>query len=249
MNPPSGSPIGAAHKPGSFHTTRWSRVMAARGASTEAHIALAALCEAYYEPVQAYIAYTTRDLGDPRDLTHEFFARILAGAALDGAEPRRGRFRAYLLGAVKNFLSDNRQRANAAKRGEGLPPLSLHGGTRTDPGFAVPAANDTASDAWFDRRWGLALLQRALDTLSSEHQARGDSRHFNQLKPWLTGEAIGQSQAELAAELGMSEGAVKVAIHRLRKRFREIVQAHILETVSTEEEMREELRYLIEVVG
>jgi DNA-directed RNA polymerase specialized sigma24 family protein len=241
--------MGAVLKRGSFHTTRWSRVMAARGASTEAQIALAALCEAYYEPVQAYIAYTTRDLGDPRDLTHAFFARILAGAALAGAEPRRGRFRSYLLGAVKNFLSETRQRAQAAKRGDGLPPLSLHSGTPTDPGFEMPAAKETAPDAWFDRRWGLALLQRALDTLGSEHQARGDTRHFTQLKPWLTGEAIGQSQADLAADLGMSEGAVKVAIHRLRKRFREIVQAHILETVSTEEEMREELRYLIDVVG
>ena len=221
--------------------------MAARGASTEAQTALASLCEAYYEPVQAYIAHTTRDLGDPRDLTHEFFARILAGAALDGAEPRRGRFRAYLLGAVKNFLSDTRQRAHAAKRGDGLPPLSLHSGTPTDPGFDVPAAKDTAPDAWFDRRWGLALLHRALDALSSEHQKRGDSRQFTELKPWLTGEDLGQTQAELASQLGMSEGAVKVAIHRLRKRFREIVQAQILETVSTEEEMRDELRYLIQV--
>ena len=230
----------------SFHTTRWSRVIAARGPSAEAQTALSALCEAYYEPVHAYIAFTTRDLGDARDLTHEFFARILAGATLAGAEQRRGRFRAYLLGAVKNFLADLRQRNQAAKRGEGWQRVSLHPGTSTDPGFEIAAPVDTAPDSWFDRRWGMAVLQRALDQLSAEQQA-SDPQQFALLKPWLTGAGT-TSQAELATELGISEGAVKVAIHRLRKRFREIVQSQILETVSSDDEMRDELRYLIEVV-
>ena len=229
-----------------FVTTRWTQVLAAQGASTQAGAALGDLCVAYYAPVHAYIARTAHDLGDPRDLTQEFFARVLAGSMLVGADRERGRFRSYVLGAVKHFLSDTRDRRGATKRGARHEHLSLAAGTDTSPGIEVPAA--APPDAWFDRQWGLALLDRALAALAAEHAAQGKSTQFHVLKQWLSGDTNTLSQTDAAGQLGLSEGALKVAIHRLRKRFRECVKAEIAGTVSDEKDVRDELRYLIEVV-
>ena len=230
-----------------FLTTRWTRVLAAQGASTHAGAALGDLSAAYYAPVHAYIARTAHDLGDARDLTQEFFARLLGGAMLGGADRERGRFRAYLLGAVKHFLADTRGRLHAAKRGAQHEHVPLVAGTDTSPGIEVPDAPQP--DAWFDRQWGVAVLHRALTALAAEHAQQGKAEHFQQLKPWLTGDGGEVTQAAVAAQLGLSEGAVKVAIHRLRKRFRGLVKAEIAETVSGEDAARDELRYLIEVVS
>ena len=227
-----------------FATTRWTQVRAAQGASTHAGTALADLCAAYYAPVHAYIARTSHDLGDARDLTQEFFARLLAGA-----EREKGRFRGYLLGAVKHHLADTRDRLRAAKRGAQHEHVPLAPGTDTSPGHECSAPEAQTPDAFFDRQWGLAVLDLALAALAAEHERQGKAEQFQLLKPWLTGDAAGVNQTEAAARLGLSEGAVKVAIHRLRKRFRELVKAEIAQTVSTEPEAREELRYLIEVVS
>jgi DNA-directed RNA polymerase specialized sigma24 family protein len=232
-----------------FATTRWTQVIAAQGASTQAGIALADLCAAYYAPVHAYIARTSHDFGDPRDLTQEFFARVLAGAMLGGADRNRGRFRAYLLGAVKHFLADARDRLGATKRGAQFEHVPLVASTDTSPGVEIPAASGQISDAWFDRQWGLAVLDLTLAALAAEHDRQEKAEQFQLLKPWLTGDASGVDQTKAAARLGLSEGAMKVAIHRLRKRFRDLVKAEIAQTVSTEQEAREELRYLIEVVS
>ena len=231
-----------------FATTRWTRVLAAQGASTEASTALADLCAAYYAPVHAYISRTSHDLGDARDLTQEFFARLLGGRMLAGAGEEKGRFRAYLLGAVKHYLADTRDRLRAAKRGAQHEHVSLEADTDASPGIAGSAAEAQASDALFDRQWGLAVLDLALTALAAEHEAQGKAGQFQLLKPWLTTDSGAESQAQIAAKLGMSEGAVKVAVHRLRKRFRDLVKVEIAQTVSSEEEVREELRYLIEVV-
>ena len=225
-----------------FATTRWTQVLAAQGASMHAGAALADLCAAYYAPVQAYIARTAHDLGDPRDLTQEFFTRVLSGSMLGGADRERGRFRAYVLGAVKHFLADTRDRGGAAKRGAQHEHLPLVAGTDTSPGIEVPDA--PPPDAWFDRQWGVAVLGRALTALATEHAQQGKAGHFQQLKPWLTGDGAEVTQAAIAVQLGMSEGAVKVAIHRLRKRFRDLVKVEIAETVASEDEARDELRYL-----
>lgn len=232
-----------------FLTTRWTQVLAAQGANTQAGAALSDLCAAYYAPVHAYIARTAHDLGDPRDLTHEFFSRVLAGAMLGGADRERGRFRAYLLGAVKHFLADTRDRLHAAKRGAQHEHVPLVAGTDTSPGLEISTPAAPPPDAWFDRQWGVAVLDRALSSLAAEHEREGKAAHFTALKPWLTGDAPLLDQATAAAQIGMSEGALKVAIHRLRLRFRQIVKAHIGETVSSEEELRDELRYLIEVAS
>jgi RNA polymerase sigma factor (sigma-70 family) len=232
-----------------FATTRWTQVLAAQGASTHAGTALADLCAAYYVPVQSYIARTAHDLGDARDLTQEFFARLLAGRVIAGAEQGKGRFRAYLLGAVKHYLADTRDRLRAAKRGAQHEHVPLVSSTDTSPGHECSVPESNAPDAFFDRQWGLAVLDLALTALATEHDRQGKAAQFALLKPWLTGDAAGASQAAVAARLGVSDGAVKVAIHRLRRRFRDLVKAEIAHTVSTEEEAREELRYFIEVVS
>ena len=224
-------------------------MLAAQGASTHAGTALADLCAAYYAPVHAYIARTSHDLGDTRDLTQEFFARLLAGRFIAGAEREKGRFRGYLLGAVKHHLADTRDRLRAARRGAQHEHVPLVSGTDTSPGHECAAPEPQTPDAFFDRQWGLAVLDLALAALAAEHERQGKAGQFQALKPWLTGDGADVSQGEAAARLGLSEGAVKVAIHRLRKRFRELVKAEIAQTVSTEQEAREELRYLIEVVS
>ena len=232
-----------------FLTTRWTQVLAAQGSSMHAGTALAELCAAYYAPVQSSIARTAHDLGDARDLTQEFFARLLAGGVIAGAEREKGRFRGYLLGAVKHHLADTRDRLRAAKRGAQHEHVPLVSGTDTSPGNERSAPEAQAPDSFFDRQWGVAVLDRALAALAAEHDQQGSADQFQVLKRWLTGDAADVSQAEAAARLGLNDGAVKVAIHRLRRRFRDLVNAEIAQTVSTEKEVREELRYLIEVVS
>jgi DNA-directed RNA polymerase specialized sigma24 family protein len=232
-----------------FLTTRWTQVLAAQGASTHAGAALTDLCAAYYAPVQSYIARTAHDLGDARDLTQEFFARLLAGRVITGADREKGRFRGYLLGAVKHHLADTRERLRAAKRGAQHDHVPLVAGTDTSPGHEYFVPEPQTPDAFFDRQWGLAVLDLALTALAAEHERQGKAEQFQLLKPWLTGDAAGGCQADVAARLGLTEGALKVAIHRLRKRFRDSVKAEIAHTVSNEQEARDELRYLIEVVS
>lgn len=233
----------------SFFTTRWSRVLAVQGASGYVGTELAELCSAYYRPVHRYIERTSHDLGDARDLTQEFFARILRQGCIPGVAREKGRFRAYLLGAVKHYLADTRDQLRASKRGSHFVHLPLTSGTDTSPGPDYAVADDSSQEAYFDRQWGLAVLELALSALAAEHEAKGKSNYFEILKPWLTGESVRYSQTDAAAQLGQTENTVKVAIHRLRKRFRELVNAEIAQTVSTNSDLRDELRYLIEVVS
>lgn len=252
MTPPE-----TTHAPDAFVTTQWTRVLEARSNSPEAQAALGELCTAYYAPVLAFIRRSGRDEDAARDLTQEFFARLLARRGLDTVEPGRGRFRSFLLGAVKHFLADQLDRERAAKRGGGQTPLSLdaHAGDTTQgggmssalPQLADPAA--TVPDAFFDRQWALTILDRALAGLAAEHQAAGKADQFQTLKPWLTGDTAQLSQADAAQRLDMNESAVKVAIHRLRKRFRELVKAEIAKTVSAGSDVQAELNYLLEVLS
>jgi RNA polymerase sigma-70 factor (ECF subfamily) len=238
------------HEPGSasFRTTRWTRVLAARGKSDTAKAALSELCEAYYEPVYAFVRFTAGE-DSARDLTHAFFAGLLERGGFDSLERGRGKFRSYLLGAVKHFLADEHDRSNAEKRGSGRAPLSLDEDREDSPGKPkLEVESPAASDAVYDREWAIALLRRAIDQLAGEQRATGHGRQFEVLKPWLNGEATALSQAEAANELGVSQNALKVAIHRLRKRFRELVRDEIAQTVNSEEEIPAELNYLIEAL-
>lgn len=245
----NGAPNPPANRAEVFAPTRWTLVLRARGESPEAERALSELCEAYWQPVFRFLRREGCDEDTARELTQEFFARLLARRGLDTVQPGHGKFRSFLLGAVKHFLADVRDRERAAKRGSGLAPLPLDQGTDTAAQLPVPDPTASVPDTFFDREWALALVGRCVDALAAETERDGKAGQFAALKPWLLGEPGGISQAEVARDLGMSEGAVKVAIHRLRKRFRELVRAGILETVGDQTLVAEEMRYLVEVLS
>jgi RNA polymerase sigma-70 factor (ECF subfamily) len=232
-----------------FVTTQWTRVLEARGKSPEAAAALSELCSAYYAPVFAFVRRHSRDEESARDLTQEFFARVLARHGFDTANPERGRFRSFLLGAVKHFLADARDRDHRLKRGAGQQMESLETGTDTSPGLQIADEHSLSPDREFDRKWALTLLDRALLALAREHKSKGQPQQFEALKPWLTGDMETQSQAHIARQLGMSEGAVKVAIHRLRRRFRELLKAEAGRTLRDPRQIQEELECLIAALG
>jgi RNA polymerase sigma factor (sigma-70 family) len=227
-----------------FVTTQWTRVLEARGDSSDARAALSDLCAAYYAPVFAFVRRNSADENAARDLTQEFFARLLAGRGLN-ADPERGRFRSYLLAAVKNFLADMRDHAHAAKRGGGQMTISIEGAADISPGLEIQDRNAADPEREFDRKWALTVLDRALTALSHEHVESDERRQFEALKPWLTGDNENLSQADVARHLGCSESTVKVAIHRLRKRFRELVKAEIRQTMNDPAQMADELACLV----
>ncbi len=236
---------------GAFAPTRWTLVLRARGESVEARGALSELCEAYYQPVFRFLRREGRNEDAARELTQEFFARILQRGELGAADPAQGRFRSYLLGAVKHFLADQRDREHRQKRGSGVTPESLDAPGQTDTSLALQIADPAGAmpDTFFDREWALAVMDRALETLAAEFAAAEKADQFAMLKPWLVGDAAALPQSEAAARLGLSESAIKVAIHRLRKRFREVIRAEIAQTVGDAAAVDTELRYLVEVLA
>ena len=221
-------------------------MLRARGATPEARSALSELCAAYWQPVFGFIRRTHYEEDGARDLTQEFFARLLARQGLDTVEPGRGRFRSFLLGAVKHFLADTRDRERAAKRGGGQTPAPLD--TATPGDLDVPDAATPPPDAAFDREWAVALVNRAVDRLAAEHADETRRQHFEVLKPWLLGDLGALRQSGAAERLGCTENAVRVAVHRLRRQFRELVKQEILHTVNDPTAVPEELRYLVEVL-
>jgi RNA polymerase sigma factor (sigma-70 family) len=234
--------------PAAFVTTQWTQVLEARGDSPAAKAALSDLCAAYYAPVFAFVRRNAPDEDSARDLTQEFFARLLAGQGFATVDPQRGRFRSFLLGAAKHFLADMRDHSQRLKRGAGQPLEPIEPGTDTSPGLQITDPNAPSPDREFDRKWGMTLLARALAALAQEHKASGKADHFEALKPWLTGDTENISQAAAAAQLGLNEGAVKVAIHRLRRRFREVIKEEISQTVSDRAQVDLELHYLLEAL-
>lgn len=250
---------GEAERTDGFPVTRWTRVLAARGDSTEAKGALSDLCAAYYRPVRAFIVATTRDVdaATAEDLAQEFFVHLLGECGIEGVEHGRGRFRSYLLGAVKHFLADWRDRESAEKRGGGKEIVSLDeaggpataGGTRRSLGSRIADERAEVSDAYFDRQWALTLVERALGEVAKDYEEAGKGEQFAVLKGWLTGDVVEKTQAEAATELGISEGAIKVAIHRLRKRFRVVLKREVAETLEDDAQVGEELAYLVEALG
>lgn len=235
----------------SFAPTRWTLILRARGETPESKTALGELCEAYYQPVLLFLRREGRDEDAARELTQEFFARVLAGGGFDAADPQRGRFRSYLLGALKHFLADQRKHEAREKRGGGVAPESLDAPASVDasPSLQIHDATAPAPDAEFDRQWALTVMARGLEHLQQEFQREDKADQFETLKPWLVGEAAAISQADAARRLGLTEGAVKVAVHRLRKRFRESVRAEIAQTLRDPTLVDEELRHLVEALA
>jgi RNA polymerase sigma-70 factor (ECF subfamily) len=235
---------------GAFAPTHWTLVLRAQGQTLEAHAALSELCAAYYQPVLRFLQREGREEEAARELTQEFFARVLQRGKLGAADPSLGPFRSYLLGAVKHFLADLGKHGRRQKRGSGTSPESLDAAS-TEYGSLGDIADAKAPvpDAWFDRQWALTVMDRTLNRLESEFRSAGKTEHFDQLKTWLVGETPALSQAEAARQLGLSEGALKVAIHRMRKRFRELIRTEIAQTVANGTDIDTELRYLIEALS
>lgn len=215
-----------------FLTTRWTQVRRAQAKSPEGRRALSELCAAYYAPVTTFLRYELRDqTGETaREAAHDFFAQVLSGDCLFNAVEERGRFRSYLLGAVKHYLSHRREAANRLKRGGGAEMLPLD----DDEASLAEVIPDTATrspEENFDRQWALTVVARAFDALRRECAEEGRSAFFEQAKPWLAGEAAHGDQAALAEASGLNPNALKVAIHRLKRRYRELVRAEIAGTL------------------
>lgn len=228
--------------PAAFAATRWTLVLRARGDSTESRAALSELCAGYYDPVVAFLRRNEGIADVARETAHEFFAQLLERGGFAGPDPERGRFRSYLLGALRHFLRDRHDRELRQKRGGGLAHTSLD--AETEDGRSLEIADTTAEldTAAFDRDWALTLMNRVIGALEAQHV--GDrAAQFTALRPWLMGEAAA-SHAEIAQQLGLSEGAVKVAVHRLRQRFREMLRAEVAQTLADPAELEDELRHL-----
>lgn len=230
-----------------FATTQWTQILLSQGESAEARVALNQLCTSYYAPVQTFIQCSLQRGESADDLTQEFFTRVLTGRAFANVDPDRGRFRSYLLGAVKHFLSDKRDRERAIKRGGGASPISLDA-VADASGIDVADPNAPSPEAAFEKQWALTLLDRALDQLRTEMTEAAKAPQFEILKPWLTGN-IAESQAAAAMSLGMNENAVKVAIHRLRRRFKDLVTLEIARTVTDPSDQSAELADLIKALS
>jgi RNA polymerase sigma-70 factor (ECF subfamily) len=231
--------------PRDFATTQWSLVLAARpdeASQNRARMAFEELCRAYWYPLYAFVRYRGYSADEAQDLTQSFFLRIMETGGFASADPERGRFRSYLLGALKHFLANEWDRARAKKRGGDVTFLDLDG---LDPEarYALAPARPTDPDAGFDREWALETTGRAMERLRAESEARGKKDLFEALRGSLTGDEPARS--ETAARLGMSEGAVKVAVHRLRQRYRELLRAEIAETVADPSDVDAEMRHLV----
>jgi RNA polymerase sigma-70 factor (ECF subfamily) len=231
-----------------FSTTQWTRVLAARGVSEASRQALSQLCAAYYEPVVAFLARTQGDPAESREVAHEFFAALLQGDSLSNLR-REGRFRSYLLGALRHFLSHRHAKERRLKRGAGLTTISLDSGTDTSPGLTVPDPHGLAPDLAFDRAWAVTVLNRALAILRRECEAEGKAEQFERLKPWLTGGTQRGDQAELSRSLGMDINALKSAVHRLKRRFRRLVKQEVASTLSDPASVKDEMQALFSALS
>ena len=220
----------------------------ADGSSTQADAALARLCETYWYPLYAFLRSRGSSAEDAQDLTQAFFARLLEKRALAQADPARGRFRSFLLASLKNFVANERDRDQAKKRGGGISvvPLDIE---NAEGRFQLEPRTEETPERIFDRGWALILLDNAVRQVQAEMTRAGRDSHFTQLKGYLTGDEPHASYADAASVLNMSEGAVKVAVHRLRRRFRDVVRREIAQTVSTPDEIDDELRHLWSAVS
>lgn len=249
MPHPNYNPAPVARHGGQFATTRWSVVVAAgQSPSADAHQSLAALCEAYWYPLYAFVRRSGYSVEDAQDLTQAFFVELLEKGRLRAADPRRGKFRTFLLAAMKNFLANQWRAASAQKRGGAKGPLSLDFDDVERRYSREPGHNLTAEKI-YDRRWAMALLEGVLGTLAREQAAAGKGDLFEGLKGFLGGDKNRVPYREIADRLAVTEGAVKVAVHRLRRRYRELLRSAIANTVSSPDEVEDELRALFAVVG
>jgi DNA-directed RNA polymerase specialized sigma24 family protein len=230
-----------------FPTTRITLIEAARGVPTsDARDALSLLCSAYWYPIYAYVRRLGYPQEDAEDLTQSFFARVLEKQYLRDFEHARGRFRSFLLGALKHFVANERDRARTQKRGGATTTLPLEAVLRgAENRYSQEPCHEQSPDKLFERQWALALLTRVQERLQEEAGRDGKSTQFERLKSSLTADDLGGGYRTIALELRTTEGAIKVAVHRLRRRFRELLREEIAQTVENPEEVGNELRDLM----
>jgi RNA polymerase sigma factor (sigma-70 family) len=248
MNAPDpGSSVLAASS--RFNTTHWSVVLqAGREVSPHSSAALEKLCRAYWYPLYAFIRRKGFGEADAQDLTQQFFARLLERRDFASVDPRKGKFRTFLLASLSHFLSNERDRARAAKRGGGQTPIPLDG-LQPEERYRLEPVNDSSPDKLYEVRWALTVLEQALSRLRQEMADAGKSVQFDQLKAYLVEDPGAGDYAAAAERLGGSRQSVAVTVHRLRQRYREIVRAEVAQTVTTPLELEEELRHLYSVLN
>lgn len=250
VNPENDSSSASADaRQGVFVTTRWSVVLkAGRPDTARSRAALEQLCRAYWHPLYHYVRRRGYRPEDAQDLTQSFFERLLERDALAKADPDRGRFRSFLLTSLKHFLSDEWDKLNAQKRGGGEPVLSLDFETE-ERRLTIEPADPLTPEKVFEQRWAIALLDQVYRRLETEFASLGKTEQFAALRVTLTAPRGTTPYADLARDLGMREGAVKVAVHRLRQRYRELLRETIADTVAGPEEVDDELRHLMQVLA
>jgi RNA polymerase sigma factor (sigma-70 family) len=233
-----------------FLPTRWTVVIAAaahQASNERAQQALSELAQAYWYPLYAYIRRRGYEPAAAEDMTQEFFAQLIEKRFLESVDRQKGRFRAFLLACVNHFLANERDRARAQKRGGTRKIISLDDGESRyaiENSAQTQGADTMTPERLFERRWALAVLERVLQRLQVEYFHAGHQALFAALKETLTG-GVSEGHAEIAAKLGMTAGAVKVAAHRMRRRYREILREEIAHTVATPEDVAEEIAYLL----
>jgi DNA-directed RNA polymerase specialized sigma24 family protein len=226
---------------GFFATTRWTVVRAAGASAAEA---LETLCTAYWFPLYAYVRRHRFSKEDAEDLTQAFLAKLLERQDFAALKQENGRFRAFLLAALKNFLANERDRAGRQKRGGNITHFPLDWQS-ADTQFQIADRRQIPPDAAYDREWAVALLERVISTLRDEFVLSGNGMHFEQMKIFLTTEREGIRYADKAFELGMNEAALRVSVHRLRKRYREFLRREVAHTLSDPIMIEEELGVLL----
>jgi len=234
----------ATHRADYFATTHWTVVLSAGQRHTpQSDHALEELCRTYWFPLYAYVRRRGHSKEDAEDLTQAFFARFLEKNYLEGLSAERGRFRAFLLASLKHFLANEWDRSQRQKRGGGDTHLSLDWQS-ADTKFQIAATAEPSPDKAFDREWALTLLGKVIERLSAECEADGHAKQFAELKIFLTAGKGALSHADAARALGVDESAVRVAVHRLRKSYRQLLRDEIAQTLSDPTQVEEEIRVL-----
>ena len=231
-----------------FQTTRWSLVRAAGESSADADEALAWLCETYWYPLYAFVRRQGVDAEGARDMVQSYFVQLLDKGYLHGLAPEAGKFRSFLLASLRFFMSNERTRVNAIKRSTDRPSLRVPLDCAEERYLREP--RDLGDpELLYDRRWALTVLDQALRRLGEEQSARNKADQYELLRPFMTGDGPGRPYAEIAAELGISVGGIKAAVHRLRQRLGELLREEVAQTVSEQQDVDAELRYLLDVVA
>jgi len=233
----------------SFDTTHWSVVLGAADTSAPgAQAALESLCRTYWYPLYTYVRRQGRTQEDSQDLTQEFFARFLQRKSFQQADRERGRFRSFLLTSLKHFLVNEWERANTQKRGGGRPLLPVDT-VAAESLYSQELSHDLSADRIYEHAWAMAMLTRVRERLQRDYEAEGKAERFTRLEEFLPGQKGELTYAEAARLLGVAEGTVKSDVNRLKKRYRDLLRAEIAHTVSSPDEINDELRHLITVIG